>query len=128
MNDDGTYALYVQHIRNIFGLDKIPLQGDEQAVAEATLYRNAVLDKLAEGLAKFGDAGQLWLDDLFVSFMIHTDAQWWLQKRPQFDSLESSLLVQIIVFCDYAEAFHAMELDTRVMVMEKDGRITRILP
>lgn len=126
--DDESYEQYKQHIRNIFGLEKIPLQGNPQIVAEATEYRNEVLDKLAEGLAKYGDAGQLWLNDLFVSFMIHTNAQWWLQKRPQFDSLESSQLVQIIVFCDYAEEFKAMKLDTQVIVMEEDGRITRILP
>lgn len=124
MSNDVTFE---QHIRNIFELDKIPLQGNPQVVAEATEYRTAFLDKIGAGLLLFGEQGQLWLDDLYASFNMHTDAQWWLQKRTQFDSYDPYVLVQMFVLEDIAQMVREMGIKAQASVLKDTDTLSDLI-
>lgn len=74
------------------------LQGDSETVLLAETFREAVRQRVINGILEQGRM------DLMVHcknvFLYRTDAQWWLSQRPQWDSMPSTSLILAVADAD----------------------------
>lgn len=106
--------------RNMFALDRYPLVGDTAEVEVATIYRTQISGRAIEGLIKMRSEGYIWFQELQIAFVALRSARWWLDMKPQFDTLEETCLVQAIVCSWYQIDLSRLGTDTYVYAEGRD--------
>jgi len=107
-------------------LDDVPLQGDNEAVHEATAYRDEVRDRVIKGLMKMGAEGGIWFGEVQGAFVALTDAAWWLQMRPQLDDMEITVLVQTLSFLPMGAVLSQQGINVGIFAGDEDGNIREV--
>lgn len=94
---------YLANLRNYreFLSQDTPLTGDsDEIVAAATQYREHLKGRLVNGLMRMGVEGPIWAHEVKSALNALNEAGWWLQNRPNFNSVDDTVLVQAIAFSE----------------------------